>query len=448
MDGGGSLSLGGRASGFLRRPLFSGRPRRPRKEDRTLDDQYPTTQRAPLFATIAADTISRTGNLLTAIAIPWFVLETTGSPARTGVAVFAGAVPIVISLFFGGTIVDRYSYRRVSIVADLASGASVGLIPLLHALDLLSFPLLLACIFFGALLDLPASLARMAAMPDLARKSGMPVERALAFSEGSSTVLGLLAPALAGILIAIFGASNLLWVDAATFAVSALLVARYVPDPVREASQQAGRYLEELIAGLRFIRFEPVLFPLILFFAAMNLVIGPVDALIVPVYANEVFGSAVAFGLMSAASGAGALAGTTVMGWIGHRLPRRLVFVGGFLAVPLALATLALTPSLPVTLAVLAALGLGLGLTNILEYTIYFERIPESMRARVMGLTGAIGWWTVPLGRLVGGFALEHFGLATSLALLAAISLPIPLAIVMIRAFRALDPAGEPVAGD
>jgi MFS family permease len=396
-------------------------------------------RRRPLFAMIAADTISRTGNLLTAVAIPWFVLETTGSPAQTGVAVFAGAVPIVISLFFGGTIVDRFSYRRVSIVADLASGLSVLLIPLLHAFNLLSFPFLLALVFIGALLDLPASLARMAAMPDLARLSGVPVERALAASEGASTVLGLAAPALAGVMIAAFGASNVLWIDAASFAVSAVLMARFVPDTVRDAAEQAGSYLEELVAGLRFIRFEPVLFPLILFFAAMNVVIGPVDALIVPVYASEVFGSAIAFGLMAAASGAGALAGTAVMGWIGHRLPRRAIFCGGFLAVPLALAALALTPGLPLTLTILALLGLALGLTNILEYSIYFERIPEAMRARVMGLAGAIGWWTVPIGRLIGGFLLERFGLSASLALLAALSLPIPLTIFAIRSFRALD---------
>jgi MFS family permease len=396
-------------------------------------------RRLPLFATIAADTISRTGNLLTAVAIPWFVLETTGSPAQTGVAVFAGAVPIVISLFFGGTIVDRFSYRRVSVVADLASGLSVLLIPLLHAVDALSFPLLLALVFLGALLDLPASLARMAAMPDLARLSGVPVERALAASEGTSTVLGLAAPALTGVMIAAFGASNVLWIDAASFAVSAALMARFVPDTVRNVAEQTGSYLEELVAGLRFIRFEPVLFPLILFFAAMNVVIGPVDALIVPVYASEVFGSAIAFGVMAAASGAGALAGTAVMGWIGHRLPRRAIFCGGFLAVPLALASLALTPGLPLTLAILALLGLALGLTNILEYSIYFERIPEAMRARVMGLAGAIGWWTVPVGRLIGGFLLERFGLSTSLALLAALSLPIPLGIFAIRSFHALD---------
>ena len=401
-------------------------------------------RRTPLLATIAADTISRTGNLLTAIAIPWFVLETTGSPARTGIAVFAGAVPIVISLFFGGTLVDRFSYRRVSVVSDLASGTSVLLIPLLHALDLLTFPILLACIFFGALLDLPAGLARTSALPDLARLSGTSTERAFAISEGATTVLGLAAPALTGVLIAAFGARNVLWIDVASFAVSALLMASLVPDTVRETTRQMGGYVQELAAGLRFVRFEPVLFPLILFFAAMNLVIGPVDTLIVPVYASEVFDSAVAFGLMAAASGVGTLAGTTVMGWIGHRLSRRVVFFGGFTAVPLALAALALTPNLPLTLAILALLGLALGLTNILEYTIYFERIPEDMRARVMGLAGAIGWWTVPLGRIIGGFLLEQFGLEVSLALLAALFLPLPLAMFAVRAFRHLGP---PVGG-
>lgn len=411
----------------------------------TLDEPRP--KRAPLLATIAADTISRTGNLLTAVAIPWFVLETTGSPSKTGIAVFAGAVPIVISLFFGGTLVDRFSYRRVSVVSDLASGISVLLIPLLHAFGLLSFPLLLACIFAGALLDLPAALARTAALPDLARLSGMNTERAFALSEGASTVLALVAPALTGVMIAAFGASNVLWIDAATFAISALLMATFVPDTVRETTRELGGYLQELAAGLRFVRFEPVLFPLILFFAAMNLAIGPVDALIVPVYANEIFDSAIAFGLMAAAGGAGALAGTTVMGWVGHRLSRRAVFFGGFLTVPLALAALALIPNLPVTLAILALLGLALGLTNILEYTIYFERIPEHMRARVMGLTGAIGWATVPLGRLAGGFLLERFGLATSLALLATLVMPIPLALFAVRAFRDLGAPGS-IAAD
>ncbi|HEX5164544.1 MAG TPA: MFS transporter, partial [Thermomicrobiales bacterium] len=354
---------------------------------------------------------------------------------------------VVISLFFGGTLVDRLPYRRVSVVADLASGVSVLLIPFLHAFGLLSFPLLLACIFAGALLDLPAGLARTAMLPDLARLSDMRTERAFAISEGATTVLGLATPALTGIFIAAVGASNVLWLDAASFGISALLMLAFVPETARDASRAMGGYLRELADGVRFVRFEPVLLPLILFFAAMNLVIGPVDALIVPVYASEIFGSAVAFGLMAAASGAGALAGTALMGWIGHRLPRRAVFAGGFMAVPLALAALALTPALPLTLTVMALLGLALGMTNILEYTVYFERIPEQMRARVMGLAGALGWWTVPLGRIVVGFLLEPLGLSSTLALLAVLFMPLPLAIYLLRAFRDLGPPAATGAG-
>jgi predicted MFS family arabinose efflux permease len=333
----------------------------------------------------------------------------------------------------------------VSVVADLASGLSVLLVPLLYRLDLLSFPLLLALVFLGALLDLPAGLARTAALPDLARLGGTSTGRAFAVSEGATTIASLAAPALTGVLIAVVGASNVLWIDAASFGISALLMAAFVPETRLAAREPAGGYVAELAAGLRFIRHERVLFPLILFFAAMNVVIGPIDALIVPVYAKQVFDSPVAFGLMAAAGAAGALAGTTVMGWIGHRLSRRGVFFGGFLAVPLVLALLAFTPNLPLTLALLAGLGLALGLTNILEYTIYFERIPERMRARVLGLTGAIGWCTVPLGRLLGGALLEQVGLAASLALLAVIFLPVPLAMFAVRAFRDLaapEPAG------
>ena len=73
-------------------------------------------------ALTAADNISRLGDVMTAVVIPWFVLETTGSAGRTGVVVFAGAVAVVISLFLGGTVVDRLGFRRINILGDFASG--------------------------------------------------------------------------------------------------------------------------------------------------------------------------------------------------------------------------------------------------------------------------------------------------------------------------------------
>ena len=88
--------------------------------------------RRPLFTLYAADVISLSGNAVAQLAIPWFVLVTTGSAALTGLAVFFNFLPIVIAAFFGGVIVDRLGFRTTSVVADLASAGTVAAIPLLH----------------------------------------------------------------------------------------------------------------------------------------------------------------------------------------------------------------------------------------------------------------------------------------------------------------------------
>ena len=76
--------------------------------------------RTPLAALLAANVISITGNRITQLAIPWFVLQTTGSVAKTGLVGFFSLLPFVLSSALGGVIVDRLGYRRASIVADLA----------------------------------------------------------------------------------------------------------------------------------------------------------------------------------------------------------------------------------------------------------------------------------------------------------------------------------------
>jgi MFS family permease len=86
----------------------------------------------PIFSLFTANAISLVGNMLSAIAIPWFVLQTTGSATQTGVTGFFTVFPVVLAGFFGGTLVDRLGYKRTSIIADIASGLTTALIPLLY----------------------------------------------------------------------------------------------------------------------------------------------------------------------------------------------------------------------------------------------------------------------------------------------------------------------------
>src|SRR5215217_1277764 len=77
------------------------------------------SSRMPLCALLVADGISQTGNMLTMLAIPWFVLETTGSAARTGLTAAVEALAVVVAGFLGGALVDRLGHKRTSVVGDL-----------------------------------------------------------------------------------------------------------------------------------------------------------------------------------------------------------------------------------------------------------------------------------------------------------------------------------------
>ncbi|MCP9486575.1 MAG: MFS transporter [Gaiellaceae bacterium MAG52_C11] len=173
--------------------------------------------RVPLAALLAANVISITGNRLTQLAIPWFVLQTTGSVAKTGLVGFFSLLPFVISSALGGVIVDRLGYRRASIVSDLASGSSVLLVPILYHTVGLPLAALLGLVFAGALLDAPGQTAREAILPDLVERAGTTLERGTSLFDGVSRGANMLGAPLAGALIAVMGPANVLILDAATF---------------------------------------------------------------------------------------------------------------------------------------------------------------------------------------------------------------------------------------
>ena len=131
----------------------------------------------PLYSLFIANAISLVGNVFTLIAIPWFVLQTTGSATKTGITGFFNILPVVLAGFLGGTIVDRLGYKRTSIISDLANGVTTALVPILYFTIGLEFWQLMILVFLGAFLDTPGSTARAALLPELAEQAGMPIER-------------------------------------------------------------------------------------------------------------------------------------------------------------------------------------------------------------------------------------------------------------------------------
>lgn len=375
-------------------------------------------KRVPFYSFLAATAISLIGNYLTMIAVPWFVLELTGSAAKTGLVGFFTALPSIIATFFGGTIVDRFGHKRMSILSDIGSGVTVAMIPLFYYSIGLPFWLLLTLVFFSALLDAPGSTARASLLPDLAQEAGVDLERANAIQQSLRRGAALVGPAISGVLIAWVGANNVLWLDAATFAVSAVIFIWAIPSG-RVVETEHTSYLEDLKAGLQFVRANRLILTLMITIAITNFLDAPLFAVVMPVYARQFYGEATNLGLMISTFGGGALVGALLYGMFGKKFPRRSVFIGAFFLVGIPFWILAFTPSFPIVLGLLLISGLAAGPINPVIMTVAQERVPPGMRGRVFGLMTSGAYIATPLGMLLIGYLVEYLSVTTTILLIA-----------------------------
>jgi MFS family permease len=394
----------------------------------------------PLYSLFIANAISLVGNVFSLIAIPWFVLQTTGSATQTGITGFFTILPVVLAGFLGGTLIDRLGYKRTSIIADYASGITTALIPLLYATTGLEFWQLLVLVFLGALLDTPGSTARAALLPELAEQAGMPIERATSLIHVIERGARLVGAPLAGLLIGLIGTANVLWLDAASFAVSAAIIGLMIPaiTPTTDETK-SGKYFEELKDGLRFIAQDKLILSIVVMVMLTNFLDTIFGGVVQPVYVNEVFGNALNLGLLIAANGGGAVVGGLIFAVIGPRLPRHATFVAAFVLTSFRFWVYAAYPSIGVLIVATFITSLGAGPLNPIISAVEFERIPPNMRGRVFGAVGAGAWLAMPFGMLLGGILTDRYGTFPMLIGLAITTLITTLSMAFIPAMKEMN---------
>jgi MFS family permease len=209
-----------------------------------------------LLALLVAETISTTGAQMTWLALPWFVLTTTGSATRTSIVLVAEIVGLALLGLPGGAMLARLGARRTMIVCDSVRAPVVALIPVLYWAGALSFPVLPMVAFGLGAATAPYFAAQKVIVPELLGEDEQLVTKANALLQAATRTTLLAGPVLAGVLIGVIGATSVLLVDAATYVVSALLVAVFVPqrEPVEERRED-----RDIRRGLRFIVRDPLL---------------------------------------------------------------------------------------------------------------------------------------------------------------------------------------------
>ncbi|MFH9233700.1 MFS transporter [Streptomyces globisporus] len=377
----------------------------------------------PLAGVLAAIAASVTGTRISLIALPWFVLVTTGSATRTGLVAFCEMAPYVLFKALSGPLVDRTGPRTVSWTMDLASAAAAAAIPLLHTLDLLSFPLLLGLVAVIGAARGPGDLAKEVMVPEAAERAGTPLERAMGLSGVIERLASTVGPAAGGALVALLGPMTGLVVNAGCFVLGSVIVAVALPrgtgrpavDPSAtddaDGAEEAG-YWRRFGEGFTFLRGDPLLLALIVVVGITNLLDAALSTLMIPVWAGESGNGPAAIGLVSTVMGAAAAGGSLIAAMAAHRLPRRAVFLLGFLlaGAPRFL-VLAVDAPLGVVLAVFAVSGFGAGFINPVLGAVFIERVPRRMLGRVNALGDSLAWSGIPLGGLLAGAAVTAAGL-------------------------------------
>ncbi|MBF4596908.1 MULTISPECIES: MFS transporter [Curtobacterium] len=400
--------------------------------------------RAQLRALLAVQVVSRIGNVVTTITVPFAVLARGGSATDVGIAAFMATVPIVLGGPFGGALVERVGFVRSSVASDLISGLTLLAMPVLAWTVGLPFWALLALVFVSGLFDTPGESARRVLLPGLATTAGVPLERAVGHFEASSRLSVLIGAPLGGTLVAVTGPMPGLACVAIAFGAAALLMAvtvRGAAAPVESAEPVASQgYWRDIADGFRFCVRDPLFRLVVALVLVTNLLDAARSTTLLPLYADQQLGGAQALGLVTGVFGGAAFLGSVAFGYVAHRVPRRVVFALCFvLAGGPSLVVPALGLSLPWMLASAALSGLAAGSINPILGAVELERIPEHMRARVFGLLGAGAWAGIPVGGLLAGLAADGVGVETTFAVVAVVYTVVTLTPLLGGSWRLME---------
>jgi MFS family permease len=391
----------------------------------------------PIRALLAAEVISTTGAQMTWIALPWFVLTTSGSATRMSLVIAAEAIGLAVVSVLGVRFLNRVGARRAMLFCDAGRGPLMLVIPVLHWAGALSFGVLVAVAFAIGALTGPYFSAQRIILPELLGEDQGVVSQANALFQGATRITLLLGPPVAGVLIGLIGAPAVLLVDAATYVVGVALIGLFVPatKPVEAGEEDRG-----LRAGLRWVSREPLVrtwrFCFIVGDIAWQAIFIAMPVLVVARYDAKAW----IVGALFAAFGVGAVLGNV----ISYRLVRQVEGLTLIARVALgqALPLWLLVFELPAyaAIAVLGVSGLANGLINPSLHSIITLRIPPELRATVLSSLMAIYALAMPIGILGAGPLLDAFGVEPVFALCAAIQ-TVVMAAVALSAVRARAPA-------
>jgi MFS family permease len=269
-----------------------------------------------------ANVASGTGNGIVMVVLPWLVLELTGSAAAAGLVAALSTLPALVIVPAVGAAVDRFGRRRMSVLSDLASAASVLAFPLVGWWVGLDFTWVLILAIIGASLDPAGYTARKSLLVDAARAGDVRLDTLNGIHEALFAAGWTLGPLIGAALITTVGAVDAFWVPGAMFVVAAACVAAMrVRDAGREAVEQGAEEAtgwRGLTRGFAALNADRALRGLTIAVMVLAGVYLPTESILLPVH-FESLGQPEGLGIVIAALAGGSVLGSLSYGWLSAR---------------------------------------------------------------------------------------------------------------------------------
>lgn len=356
----------------------------------------------PFFLYWVSWTLSFVGDQFYFVALPWLVLQHTGSAIAVGTVLMTAAVPRGALMLFGGVFTDRLSPRRIMISTTSARAFFVALIAILLLLRQFRIWQLYVVSFGFGVADAFGFPAGQKYIPSLIDPEDLTASNAL-FS-GSARTVQILGPALAGILIAKLGMTTAFAIDASSFLL--LIVALWrLPEMNQqpESCAPAGTsLLREMFQGLGYAYCDTKLRSCLLLIVVVTLCTsGPVE-IGLAYLAKKSFGSATAYALMISSAALGGLLGSALVG-LWRTIDRGFTIIFGSIACSIAVGILGTMKDLAIIVVLLFVFGCARAVIDIHTLSWVQGRVKPELRGRVMSAV-VLAWVGVaPISLLLAG---------------------------------------------
>jgi MFS family permease len=348
--------------------------------------------------------VSAVGSWLLVVAVPAYVLTTTGSLRATGLVLAAEYLPFLLLGPAAGVLADRLDRRRLLIAADLVRAGAVSA---LLAAGGRTWVIYLALLVENAA-TVAARPAMQAQVPAVVG-TGPQLSSASALSAVTDATVRLVGGPLGAVLLVLVGFRALVYVDVASYLLSAAAIAR---TRSRGRPTGAGEH-PSFIAGLRLLGHYPLIRALLPATGGFLLANAALSALLVPLGIQHL-GGATATGLVLSALGAGFLAGAPLLPVLIERVAAGPLLSGAQAATAIGLAGLMNARSVPLAIAAATAVGISGSLVLNVPPTLVQRTVPGSALGRVTAAFGIIEAAVTLLGAVTAGLLAQAVGLDTT----------------------------------